>query len=48
MRFDLTDLLGFDPTLQKLPMTPAEHCSHCGHLNRKRTTLCEKCELQSS
>ena len=36
-------MVTLDPTLGELPMTPAEHCSHCGKLNRKRSVLCAEC-----
>mmetsp|Transcript_35548 Transcript_35548/g.120436 ORF Transcript_35548/g.120436 Transcript_35548/m.120436 type:complete len:116 (+) Transcript_35548:1109-1456(+) len=27
--FDVTDMLGYDPTTRQVPMTDAKHCAHC-------------------
>jgi hypothetical protein len=42
LRFDVTDLMGFNPSVGEVPMTPVYHCSHCGFENRKSkaTTKC--------
>ena len=44
LRHDISDLVGFEPSQGQLPMTPAEHCSHCGHINpKKRHSRCVAC-----
>ena len=29
LQFDVTDMLGYDPTKRQVPLTDAKHCAHC-------------------
>ena len=29
LHFDVTDMLGYDPTKHEVPLTDAKHCAHC-------------------
>jgi hypothetical protein len=29
LQFDVTDMLGYDPTKHQVPLTDAKHCAHC-------------------
>jgi len=43
MRFDITDIVGFNPADGKIPFTPTEHCGHCGKTNTRGTKQCVDC-----
>lgn len=43
LHFDVTDMLGYDPTSRKVPLTDPKHCGHCGKLNLRGSTNCIDC-----
>mmetsp|Transcript_31529 Transcript_31529/g.40541 ORF Transcript_31529/g.40541 Transcript_31529/m.40541 type:complete len:984 (-) Transcript_31529:506-3457(-) len=43
-RFDVTDIMGFNPADGKIPYTPTEHCGHCGKTNVRGTNQCVDCD----
>lgn len=43
LHFDVTDILGYDPTSHQVPLTDAKHCAHCGKLNLRGLTNCVDC-----
>jgi len=44
--YDLTEILGFDPTSGQIPQTPLLHCSHCGLENKRGSSVCSGCNCQ--
>lgn len=43
LQFDVTDMLGYDPTKRQVPLTDAKHCAHCGKVNSRGVTSCVDC-----
>lgn len=41
--YHVSDVMGFDPSLGQLPMTPQNHCSHCSTGNSKTAVKCSNC-----
>jgi len=43
LHFDVTDILGYDPTSRQVPLTDPKHCGHCGKLNLRGAGNCIEC-----
>mmetsp|Transcript_3775 Transcript_3775/g.11170 ORF Transcript_3775/g.11170 Transcript_3775/m.11170 type:complete len:661 (-) Transcript_3775:184-2166(-) len=43
LQFDVTDMLGYDPTKHQVPLTDTRHCAHCGKINSRGVPNCADC-----